>query len=71
MSGWCYIEEDIDHDYFMVVLGAKEYGIVNWMINDGKLGLLGPIGEVKESPKSHILGFMNYAGNLRRQWEKN
>jgi hypothetical protein len=37
------------------------------MINDGKLGLLGPIGEVKESPKSHILGFMNYAGNLRRQ----
>jgi hypothetical protein len=33
--------------------------------------LLGPIGEVKESPKSHILGFMNYAGNLRRQWEKN
>jgi len=29
MSGCCYIEEDIDHDYFMAVLGAKEYGIVN------------------------------------------
>jgi hypothetical protein len=29
------------------------------MINDGKLDLLEPIGEVKESPKSHILGFMN------------
>jgi hypothetical protein len=26
------------------------------MINDGKLGLLGPIEEVKESPKSHTLG---------------
>jgi hypothetical protein len=29
--------------------------------------LLGPIGEVKESPKYHILGFMN---NHRGQWEK-
>jgi len=29
------------------------------MINHGKLGLLGAIEEVKESPKSHTLGFMN------------
>jgi hypothetical protein len=34
------------------------------MIEDGKLGLLGPIGEVEESPKYQILGFMN---NHRRQ----
>jgi hypothetical protein len=29
MNGWCFIEEDINHDYFMAVLGAKEHGIVN------------------------------------------
>jgi hypothetical protein len=29
MSGWCYSEENINHDYFMAVLGAKEHGIVN------------------------------------------
>jgi hypothetical protein len=28
MNGWCYIGKDINHDYFMAVLGAKEQGIV-------------------------------------------
>ncbi len=49
------------------LLGAKEHGIVNWVIEDGKFGLLGPIGEVKKSPKYHILGFMN---NYKMQREK-
>jgi hypothetical protein len=37
------------------------------VIEDGKFGLLGPIGEVKKSPKYHILGFMN---NYKMQREK-
>jgi ATP-dependent Clp protease protease subunit len=54
MSGWYQIEEDTDRDYFMNAWEAKEYGIVDGVIDDGKPGLVAPIGEIKEPPKSRI-----------------
>ncbi|KAH9541105.1 hypothetical protein CY35_14G042700 [Sphagnum magellanicum] len=48
------IEEDTDRDYFMNAWEAKEYGIVDGVIDDGKPGLVAPIGEIKEPPKSRI-----------------
>ncbi|KAL2649770.1 hypothetical protein R1flu_017898 [Riccia fluitans] len=48
------IEEDTDRDYFMNAWEAKEYGIVDVVIDDGKPGLIAPIGEIKEPPKSKI-----------------
>ncbi|KAL3701711.1 hypothetical protein R1sor_019733 [Riccia sorocarpa] len=48
------IEEDTDRDYFMNASEAKEYGLVDVVIDDGKPGLIAPIGEVKEPPKSKV-----------------
>lgn len=33
---------------------AKEYGIVDGVIDDGKPGLVAPFGEIKEPPKSKV-----------------
>jgi ATP-dependent Clp protease protease subunit len=33
---------------------AKEYGIVDGVIDDGKPGLVAPIGEIKEPPKTKV-----------------
>ncbi|BBN04806.1 ATP-dependent Clp protease, protease subunit [Marchantia polymorpha subsp. ruderalis] len=48
------IEEDTDRDYFMNAWEAKEYGLVDVVIDDGKPGLVAPLGEVKEPPKSRV-----------------
>eukprot|EP01018_Ginkgo_biloba_P027480 Gb_14695 [translate_table: standard] len=48
------IEKDTDRDYFMNAWEAVEYGLVDAVIDDGKPGLVAPIGEVKPPPKSRI-----------------
>ncbi|CAM6086872.1 unnamed protein product [Calypogeia fissa] len=48
------IDIDTDRDNFMNAWEAKEYGLVDHVIDDGKPGLVAPIGEVKEPPKSRV-----------------
>lgn len=48
------MEIDTDRDYFMNAWEAVEYGLVDSVIDDGKPGLVAPIGEAKEPPKSRI-----------------
>lgn len=48
------IEEDTDRDYFLNAWEAREYGLVDAVIDDGKPGLVAPIGEVKEPPKTKV-----------------
>lgn len=48
------IEEDTDRDFFMNAWEARDYGLVDGVIDDGKPGLVAPIGEVKEPPKTKV-----------------
>lgn len=48
------IDLDTDRDNFMNAWQAVEYGLVDYVIDDGKPGLVAPIGEVKEPPKSRV-----------------
>ena len=48
------IELDTDRDYFMNAWEARDYGIVDGVIDDGKPGLVAPIGEIKEPPKTKV-----------------
>lgn len=48
------IEVDTDRDFFMNAWEARDYGLVDGVIDDGKPGLVAPIGEVKEPPKTKV-----------------
>ncbi|KAJ7513929.1 hypothetical protein O6H91_23G048500 [Diphasiastrum complanatum] len=48
------IEVDTDRDYFMNAWEAVEYGLVDAVVDDGKPGLVAPVGEAKEPPKTRI-----------------
>lgn len=48
------IEIDTDRDYFMNAWEARDYGLVDGIIDDGKPGLVAPIGEAKEPPKTKV-----------------
>ncbi|GLU10704.1 hypothetical protein SLE2022_274900 [Rubroshorea leprosula] len=48
------IEEDTDRDYFMNPWEAKEYGLVDLVIDDGKPGLVAPITDATPPPKTTI-----------------
>ncbi|CAH9054152.1 unnamed protein product [Cuscuta epithymum] len=50
------IEEDTDRDNFMGAWEAKEYGLVDAVIDDGKPGLVAPIVDASPPPKTRILG---------------
>ncbi|XP_002960346.2 ATP-dependent Clp protease proteolytic subunit 3, chloroplastic [Selaginella moellendorffii] len=51
------IEADTDRDYFMNAWEAVDYGLVDGVIDDGKPGLVAPIGEAKEPPKTRVSDF--------------
>ncbi|KAI5076677.1 hypothetical protein GOP47_0008742 [Adiantum capillus-veneris] len=48
------IEIDTDRDFFMNAWEARDYGLVDGVIDDGKPGLVAPIGEAKEPPKTKV-----------------
>lgn len=50
------IEADTDRDYFMNAWEAKEYGLVDAVIDDGKPGLVAPTAEATAPPKTRISG---------------
>lgn len=45
---------DTDRDNFLTPWQAVEYGLCDAVIDGDKEGLVAPIGEVKEPPKSKI-----------------
>ncbi|KAG9129752.1 hypothetical protein Leryth_015449 [Lithospermum erythrorhizon] len=48
------IELDTDRDNFMNPWEAKEYGLVDEVIDDGKPGLVAPIGDASPPPKTRV-----------------
>ncbi|RWW54617.1 hypothetical protein BHE74_00038785 [Ensete ventricosum] len=48
------IELDTDRDNFMNPWEAKEYGLVDAVIDDGKPGLVAPIAEATPPPKTRV-----------------
>ncbi|KAF9625589.1 hypothetical protein IFM89_024362 [Coptis chinensis] len=48
------VELDTDRDNFMNPWEAKEYGLVDAVIDDGKPGLVAPIGDATPPPKTRV-----------------
>ncbi|KAL9230081.1 hypothetical protein vseg_005473 [Gypsophila vaccaria] len=48
------VEQDTDRDNFMNPWEAKEYGLVDAIIDDGKPGLVAPIGDTAPPPKTKV-----------------
>lgn len=48
------IEEDTDRDYFMNSWEARDYGLIDAVIDDGKLGLVAPVADVTAPPKTRV-----------------
>ncbi|KAG6470798.1 hypothetical protein ZIOFF_071878 [Zingiber officinale] len=51
------LEDDTARDFFMNPWEAKEYGLVDAVIDDGKPGLVAPIGDSAPPPKTLIWDF--------------
>ncbi|XP_047954275.1 ATP-dependent Clp protease proteolytic subunit 3, chloroplastic [Salvia hispanica] len=48
------IEIDTDRDNFMSAWEAKEYGLVDEVVDDGKPGLVAPTGDTSPPPKTRV-----------------
>ncbi|GAV75819.1 CLP_protease domain-containing protein [Cephalotus follicularis] len=48
------IELDTDRDNFMNAWEAKEYGLIDVVIDDGKPGLVAPVGDETPPPKTRV-----------------
>lgn len=63
------IEDDTDRDNFLNPWEAKEYGLVDAVIDDGKPGLVAPITDVTPPPKTEIWHMWKVDGS--KQAKKN
>lgn len=59
------IEVDTDRDNFMNPWEAKEYGLVDGVIDDGKPGLVAPIGDATPPPKTRVWDQWNIEGSRK------
>ncbi|XP_044468832.1 ATP-dependent Clp protease proteolytic subunit 3, chloroplastic [Mangifera indica] len=59
------IEVDTDRDNFMNAWEAKEYGLVDEVIDDGKPGLVAPSGEAIPPPKTKIWDMWKVEGSKK------
>lgn len=59
------IEMDTDRDNFMNPWEAKEYGLVDAVIDDGKPGLIAPIADSKPPPKTRVWGYWKIEGSKK------
>ncbi|KAK9912545.1 hypothetical protein M0R45_036407 [Rubus argutus] len=48
------VEEDTDRDNFMNPWEAKDYGLIDEVIDDGKPGLVAPIGDSTPPPRTRV-----------------
>ncbi|XP_075475754.1 ATP-dependent Clp protease proteolytic subunit 3, chloroplastic [Primulina tabacum] len=63
------IELDTDRDNFMNAWEAKDYGLVDEVIDDGKPGLVAPIADASPPPKTRVWGPWKIEGS--RKGKKN
>ncbi|KAL9678750.1 hypothetical protein QQ045_016600 [Rhodiola kirilowii] len=56
------IEMDTDRDNFMNAWQAKEYGLVDVVIDDGKPGLVAPLADSSPPPRTRVLGLASLEG---------
>lgn len=59
------IELDTDRDNFMNAWEAKEYGLVDAVIDDGKPGLVAPIGDASPPPKTRVWDLWKVEGSRK------
>ncbi|CAL9755932.1 unnamed protein product [Musa acuminata subsp. burmannicoides] len=59
------IELDTDRDNFMNPWEAKEYGLVDAVIDDGKPGLVAPIAEATPPPKTRVWDLWKVDGSRK------
>ncbi|CAK9153366.1 unnamed protein product [Ilex paraguariensis] len=59
------IEGDTDRDNFMNAWEAKEYGLVDEVIDDGKPGLIAPIAEATAPPKTRVWDLWKVEGSKK------
>lgn len=59
------IEIDTDRDNFMNPWEAKEYGLVDGVIDDGKPGLVAPIADATPPPKTRVWDLWKIEGNRK------
>lgn len=56
---------DTDRDNFMNPWEAKEYGLVDVVIDDGKPGLVAPIGDATPPPKTRVWDLWKVEGSRK------
>lgn len=59
------IEVDTDRDYFLNPWEAKEYGLIDAVIDDGKPGLVAPIGDGTPPPKTKVWDLWKVEGTKK------
>ncbi|KAK6128754.1 hypothetical protein DH2020_037509 [Rehmannia glutinosa] len=59
------IELDTDRDNFMNAWEAKEYGLIDEVIDDGKPGLVAPIGDASPPPKTRVWDLWKIEGSKK------
>ncbi|XP_068642868.1 LOW QUALITY PROTEIN: ATP-dependent Clp protease proteolytic subunit 3, chloroplastic-like [Aristolochia californica] len=59
------IEIDTDRDYFMNPWEAKEYGLIDAVIDDGKPGLVAPVADGVPPPKTRVWDMWNVEGSRK------
>ncbi|KAK4426583.1 ATP-dependent Clp protease proteolytic subunit, chloroplastic [Sesamum alatum] len=59
------IELDTDRDNFMNAWEAKEYGLVDAVIDDGKPGLVAPIADASPPPKTRVWDLWKIEGSRK------
>ncbi|CAK9317995.1 unnamed protein product [Citrullus colocynthis] len=59
------IEFDTDRDNFMNPWEAKEYGLIDEVIDDGKPGLVAPIAEATPPPKTRVWDLWKVEGSRK------
>ncbi|KAF5749980.1 putative ATP-dependent Clp protease proteolytic subunit [Tripterygium wilfordii] len=59
------IEIDTDRDNFMNAWEAKEYGLIDEVIDDGKPGLVAPLADFSPPPKTRVWDMWNVEGTKK------
>lgn len=59
------IEMDTDRDNFMNPWEAKEYGLIDTVIDDGKPGLVAPIADATAPPKTRVWDMWKIEGSRK------
>lgn len=59
------VETDTDRDNFLNPWEAKEYGLIDEVIDDGKPGLVAPIGDGLPPPKTRVWDLWKVEGSRK------